>query len=282
MTKSRVIQPFLKWAGGKRQLLPEIRKYIPKRMGTYYEPFLGGGAVLFDLQPKKAVINDINSELINTYLVIKNNVDELIEDLRKHENTSDYYYKIRDLDRDKNRFSKLSDVEKASRLIYLNKTCFNGLFRVNSQGQFNVPFGRYKNPNIVNEFVLRAVSHYLNNNEVKILNGDFADAVSSAKKGDFVYFDSPYDPVSETASFTGYTLGGFNKDEQIRLRDLFVDLDKRGCKVLLSNSATDFIKDLYKDYHIEIVSATRNINSIATKRGKIDEVLVMNYEQNFK
>lgn len=282
ITKSRVIQPFLKWAGGKRQLLPEIRKYIPKRMGTYYEPFLGGGAVLFDLQPKKAVINDINSELINTYLVIKNNVDELIEDLRKHENTSDYYYKIRDLDRDKNRFSKLSDVEKASRLIYLNKTCFNGLFRVNSQGQFNVPFGRYKNPNIVNEFVLRAVSHYLNNNEVKILNGDFADAVSSAKKGDFVYFDSPYDPVSETASFTGYTLGGFNKDEQIRLRDLFVDLDKRRCKVLLSNSATDFIKDLYKDYHIEIVSATRNINSIATKRGKIDEVLVMNYEQNSK
>ncbi|MGG3689052.1 DNA adenine methylase [Caldifermentibacillus hisashii] len=282
ITKSRVIQPFLKWAGGKRQLLPEIRKYIPKRMGTYYEPFLGGGAVLFDLQPKKAVINDINSELINTYLVIKNNVDELIEDLRKHENTSDYYYKIRDLDRDKNRFSKLSDVEKASRLIFLNKTCFNGLFRVNSQGQFNVPFGRYKNPNIVNEFVLRAVSHYLNNNEVKILNGDFADAVSSAKKGDFVYFDSPYDPVSETASFTGYTLGGFNKDEQIRLRDLFVDLDKRGCKVLLSNSATDFIKDLYKDYHIEIVSATRNINSIATKRGKIDEVLVMNYEQNSK
>ncbi|WP_346199748.1 DNA adenine methylase [Caldifermentibacillus hisashii] len=282
ITKSRVIQPFLKWAGGKRQLLPEIRKYIPKRMGTYYEPFLGGGAVLFDLQPKKAVINDINSELINTYLVIKNNVAELIEDLRKHENTSDYYYKIRDLDRDKNRFSKLSDVEKASRLIYLNKTCFNGLFRVNSQGQFNVPFGRYKNPNIVNEFVLRAVSHYLNNNEVKILNGDFADAVSSAKKGDFVYFDSPYDPVSETASFTGYTLGGFNKDEQIRLRDLFVDLDKRGCKVLLSNSATEFIKDLYKDYHIEIVSATRNINSIATKRGKIDEVLVMNYEQNSK
>jgi len=282
ITKSRVIQPFLKWAGGKRQLLPEIRKYIPKRMGTYYEPFLGGGAVLFDLQPKKAVINDINSELINTYLVIKNNVDELIEDLRKHENTSDYYYKIRDLDRDKNRFSKLSDVEKASRLIYLNKTCFNGLFRVNSQGQFNVPFGRYKNPNIVNEFVLRAVSHYLNNNEVKILNGDFADAVSSAKKGDFVYFDSPYDPVSETASFTGYTLGGFSKDEQIRLRDLFVDLDKRGCKVLLSNSATEFIKDLYKDYRIEIVSATRNINSIASKRGKIDEVLVMNYEQNSK
>ena len=282
ITKSRVIQPFLKWAGGKRQLLPEIRKYIPKRMGTYYEPFLGGGAVLFDLQPKKAVINDINSELINAYLVIKNNVAELIEDLRKHENTSDYYYKIRDLDRDKNRFSKLSDVEKASRLIYLNKTCFNGLFRVNSQGQFNVPFGRYKNPNIVNEFVLRAVSHYLNNNEVKILNGDFADAVSSAKKGDFVYFDSPYDPVSETASFTGYTLGGFNKDEQIRLRDLFVDLDKRGCKVLLSNSATEFIKDLYKDYRIEIVSATRNINSIASKRGKIDEVLVMNYEQNSK
>jgi DNA adenine methylase len=279
MAKNKVLQPFLKWAGGKRQLLPEIRKYIPKRFGTFYEPFLGGGAVLFDLQPKRAVINDINTELINTYRVIQNNVDELINDLERHENTSEYFYSIRDLDRDKGKYEKLSDIEKASRIIFLNKTCFNGLFRVNSQGQFNVPFGRYKKPNIVNEVVLRAVNHYLNNNEIEILNGDFADAVAEAKKGDFIYFDSPYDPVSDTSSFTGYTLNGFGKEEQIRLRDLFVELDKRGCKVLLSNSSTEFIHDLYKDYHIEIVSASRSINSVASKRGKIDEVLVMNYEQ---
>lgn len=278
MTKNKVLQPFLKWAGGKRQLLPEIRKYIPKQFDTYYEPFVGGGAVLFDLQPKKAVINDINSDLINTYKIIKNHVDELINDLEKHNNTSEYFYSIRDLDRDKEKYEKLSDIEKASRIIYLNKTCYNGLFRVNSQGQFNVPYGNYKKPNIVNEVVLRAVSHYLNNNEIKILNMDFADAVADAKKNDFIYFDSPYDPVSDTSSFTGYTLDGFSRDDQIRLRDVFVELDKRGCKILLSNSSTEFIHELYKDYHIEIVSASRNINSVASRRGKIDEVLVMNYE----
>lgn len=277
MAKNKVVQPFLKWAGGKRQLLPEIRKYIPKRINTYYEPFIGAGAVLFDLQKKKAVINDVNSELVNTYNVIKNNIDELIEDLQKHENEQDYFYEIRDLDR-KPEYNDLTEIERASRLIYLNKTCFNGLFRVNSQGQFNVPFGKYKNPNIVNEIVLRAVHQYLVNNEVEILNGDFAQAVTNAKKGDFVYFDPPYDPVSDTSSFTGYALNGFGKEEQERLRDLFVDLDKRGCKVLLSNSATDFIKDLYKDFHIEIVGASRSINSVSSKRGKIDEVLVMNYE----
>lgn len=278
MVKNKVLQPFLKWAGGKRQLLPEIRKYIPKQFGTYYEPFVGGGAVLFDLQPKKAVINDINTDLINTYRVIKDNVDELINDLEKHDNTSEYFYRIRDLDRDKEKYEKLSNIEIASRIIYLNKTCYNGLFRVNSQGQFNVPYGQYKNPNIVNEVVLRAVNHYLNNNQIEILNVDFADAVADATKNDFIYFDSPYDPVSDTSSFTGYTLHGFSRDDQIRLRDVFVELDKRGCKVLLSNSSTEFIHDLYRDYHIEIVSASRNINSVAARRGKIDEVLVMNYE----
>jgi DNA adenine methylase len=277
MAKNKVVQPFLKWAGGKRQLLPEIRKYIPKRINTYYEPFIGAGAVLFDIQPKKAVMNDINSELVNTYMTIRDNIDELVSDLQKHKNEPDYFYDIRDLDR-KPEYQQLSDVERASRLIFLNKTCFNGLFRVNSQGQFNVPFGKYKNPNIVNEIVVRAVHNYLSKSDVKILNGDFADAVANAKKGDFVYFDPPYDPVSDTSSFTGYSLDGFGREEQERLRDLFVDLDKRGCKVLLSNSATDFIKDLYKDFHIEIVGATRSINSVASKRGKIDEVLVMNYE----
>lgn len=271
MAKNKLAQPFLKWAGGKRQLLPEIRKYVPKKFNTYYEPFVGAGAVLFDIQPKKAVINDINLELINTYKVIKDNVDELIEDLKKHKNEKDYFYEIRDLDR-KEEFKELSLVERSSRIIYLNKTCFNGLFRVNSQGQFNVPFGKYKNPQIVNEIVLRAVHNYLNSNDVTILNEDFETVVANAKKGDFIYFDPPYDPVSDTSSFTGYSLDGFNKDDQIRLRDTFVELDKKGCKVLLSNSATDFIKDIYKDFHIEIVSASRNINSVASKRGKIDEV----------
>lgn len=278
-TKNKLLQPFLKWAGGKRQLLPEIRKYIPKKYNTYFEPFVGAGAVLLDLQPKKAVINDINTELINTYVVIRDNVDELIEDLKKHKNEKEYFYEIRDLDR-KEEFKNLSLIERASRIIYLNKTCFNGLFRVNSQGHFNVPFGKYKNPQIVNEIVLRAVHHYLNSNEITIMNEDFEKAVSNAKKGDFIYFDPPYDPVSDTSSFTGYSLYGFDKTDQERLKETFVELDKRGCYVLLSNSATDFIKDLYKDFHIEIVPASRNINSIASRRGKVDEVLVMNYEPN--
>lgn len=277
--KTKLLQPFLKWAGGKRQLLPEIRKHIPKKYNIYYEPFVGGGAVLFDLQPKNAIINDVNSELFNVYNVIKYNVDELIEDLKKHKNEKDYFYAIRDLDR-KPIYKEMSPVEKASRLIFLNKTCFNGLFRVNSQGQFNVPYGKYKNPNIVNEIVLRAVHNYMNSNNITIMNEDFQKVVENAKKGDFIYLDPPYDPVSDTSSFTGYSLNGFDKNDQIRLKDTFIELDKRGCYVMLSNSATEFIKDIYSDYHIEIVSATRSINSIATKRGKIDEVLVLNYEPN--
>lgn len=275
----KIPQPFLKWAGGKRQLLPEIRKYIPETFHTYYEPFVGAGAVLFDLQPQKAVINDINAELVNVYYAIKDNVEELIEDLKKHENDKDYFYEMRNVDRTPG-YEKLSPVKKASRIIYLNKTCFNGLFRVNSRGQFNVPFGKYKNPQIVNEAVLRAVHDYLSTNEIQIKNTDFVSAVASATKGDFVYFDPPYDPVSETASFTSYSLNGFRKEDQIRLRDLCVELDERGVKFLLSNSATDFIMDRYseKGFIVETVSATRNINSVASKRGKIDEVLIRNYE----
>lgn len=279
--ENKLTQPFLKWAGGKRQLLPEIRKYVPQKYNTYYEAFVGAGAVLFDLQPKKAVINDINGELVNVYNVIKNNVEELIEDLKTHKNESEYFYSIRDLDR-QSVYKDLSPVKKASRIIFLNKTCYNGLFRVNSHGQFNVPFGKYKNPEIVNENVLRAVHTYLNENDVIILNEDFSSAVSTAKKGDFVYFDPPYDPVSDTSSFTGYSLDGFNREDQLRLRDLCVSLDSKGVKFLLSNSATDFIIEKYeeKGFIIERVSATRNINSIATKRGKIDEVLVRNYDPN--
>jgi len=277
MKKNQLIKPFLKWAGGKRQLLSEIRKYIPKRIKIYFEPFLGGGAVYFDIQPRNAVINDINQELINVYKVIKHNVDDLIIDLSKHINEKEYYYRIRDLDRTEE-YVNLSPVEKASRIIYLNRTCYNGLFRVNSQGHFNVPFGNYKKPNFENKILLKAVSDFLNKIDVSILNDDFETVLEQAKKGDFVYLDPPYDPISDTSSFTGYDLNGFSTEDQVRLKKVFDKLNTKGCKVLLSNSGTEFIKDLYKGYINVIVTATRAINSDATKRGYIEELLVMNYD----
>jgi len=281
LQKNKLLQPYLKWAGGKRQLLPIIKEYIPKKYNVYYEPFVGAGAVFFYIQANRAVINDVNSDLINTYKVIqdKQGMEELIRLLKYHNdhNNKAYFYKVRDEDRQEN-YKNKSNVEKAARLIYLNKTCFNGLFRVNSQGQFNVPFGNYKNPKIVNEIVLKTVHKYLNAANVKILNKDFDEVLKTASKNDFVYLDPPYDPVSDTSAFTGYTLDGFNKDDQIRLRDTFVKLDKLGCKVLLSNSATDFIQEIYSNFKITKISARRNINSVASKRGNVDEVLVMNYE----
>lgn len=278
--KLALAQPFLKWAGGKRQLLPEIKKYLPKKYNTYFEPFVGAGALFFDQQPKNAIINDVNTELINCYEVIKNLSIDLIEDLKKHKNNEKYFYKVRELDRTKE-FKNLSIVERASRIIYLNKTCYNGLFRVNRQGQFNAPFGRYKNPNIVNSETIKAINRLLNRNSVEILNTDFAKAVSSAKRNDFIYFDPPYDPVSDTASFTGYSSNAFGKSEQERLKDLFEELTRRGCKVMLSNSATDFIYDLYKDYNVIRIQANRNINSVGTNRKKIDEFLILNYVPDY-
>lgn len=277
MAKNILIQPFLKWAGGKRQLLKEIEKYTPQKLtGTYYEPFLGGGAVLFHLQPKKAIVNDFNTELINAYKVVRDNVDELIEDLSKHKNTADYFYNIRSLDRSPD-FENLSKVQRASRLIYLNKTCYNGLFRVNSNNEFNTPFGNYKNPNIVNEPVLRAVSNYLNSADITFLNGDFEKAVKGIRKGAFIYFDPPYMPISSSSSFTGYTLDGFSQDDQTRLRNLCIKLKERGIKFLLSNSTAPYILELYKDeelFKIEYVGAKRAINSVGNSRGEVKEVLV--------
>ena len=283
MKYSKIVAPVVKWVGGKRQLLPEIRKYIPQKKYTlYYEPFLGGGAVLFDLQPLNAIVNDLNEELINLYNVIKNDPDELIKDLKKHRNQSDYYYRIRELDRDRSKYRKLTDVERASRIHYLNKTCFNGLFRVNRAGEFNTPFGRYKNPNITNEVTIRAVSKYFNKANIEFRNVDFVEAVKDIDQNSFVYFDPPYDPVSDSANFTGYDKGGFDREEQKRLKMLCDQLDERGISFLLSNSATAFIKDLYSDpnrnYQIEIIKAKRTINSNANGRGEIDEVLVRNYE----
>lgn len=278
MAKNKLVTPVVKWVGGKRQIIDQIIKYVPKTFSTYYEPFLGGGAVLFELQPKKAIVNDINSELINLYDVIKDNVEELIEDLKQHINEEDYFYKIRDLDRDKDRYNKLTPVQRASRIIFLNKTCYNGLFRVNKAGEFNTPFGNYKNPNIVNEITLRAVSNYFNEAKITFTCKDFEEVLKGARKGAFVYLDPPYDSVSDTASFTGYDKRGFDRDEQIRLKKTCDKLSQKGIKFLLSNSATDFIKDLYKDYRIEVIQAKRPINSKADKRGEIDELLVMNFE----
>ncbi|MCI8599386.1 MAG: DNA adenine methylase [Lachnospiraceae bacterium] len=277
MAKNKLVAPVVKWVGGKRQLLDEIIPLLPKRITTYCEPFLGGGAVLFSIQPSKAIVNDLNTDLITVYQVIRDDVDTLIELLKKHENTSEYFYTIRDVDRDKAAYEAMPQVEKASRLLYLNKTCFNGLFRVNSSGEFNSPFGHYKNPNIVNEPVLRAVSNYFNASNLSFYSEDFAITLDRVRKGALVYLDPPYDPVSDTASFTGYNKGGFDRKEQIRLKEACDSLTKRGIKFILSNSATDFIKELYQDYHVTIVKAKRAINSDASKRGAIEEVLITNY-----
>lgn len=270
-------KPFLKWAGGKRQLLSEIIKHVPADFDTYYEPFVGGGAVLFQLQPPKAKIADINQELINCYLVVRDYVDELLEDLGRHINDEDYYYHLRNLDRNEEEFNKLSPVKKASRLIFLNKTCYNGLFRVNSQGHFNVPFGRYRVPKFRDEKRLKAVSNYLKTNDICIRRADFAEAVADAREGDFVYFDPPYDPISPSSSFTGYAHRGFSREEQERLKKVYDSLTARGVKCLLSNSATDFIMNLYRDYEMIEVEANRVINSDSSKRGKVPEILVRNW-----
>ena len=280
---NELVSPVLKWVGGKRQLLPEIRKRVPTHYTKYYEPFVGGGAVLFDLQPENAVVNDINEELINLYNVVKHNVDELIENLGNHVNDEAYFYKTRALDRDSKKYQEMTNTEKASRLHFLNKTCFNGLYRVNLSGQFNSPFGRYKKPNITNEVTLRAVSKYFNSANLEFKCGDFEESLKGIRKGSFVYFDPPYDPVSDISNFTGYAKGGFDRNEQIRLKELCDKLHSRGVKFLLSNSATEYILDLYKDdkYKIDIVKAKRSINSNGNKRGEVNEVLVRNYKYWF-
>ena len=272
-------QPFLKWAGGKRQLLPAIKEYVPQKCSQYYEPFVGAGAVLFSLQPKKSVINDINRELIDCYRVIKDNPEELLELCQQHrqKNSQEYYYWLRGQDRQDD-FKDRSPTERAARIIYLNKTCFNGLFRVNSSGQFNVPYGNYSNPVIADPAVIRSVSAYLNQRDVRILEGDFAKAVATARKGAFIYFDPPYHPLSDTSSFTGYSVDGFGEAEQIRLKKLCDKLSQRGCQVLISNSSAAFIKELYSDpdYEIVEVKASRAINAVASKRGRINELLIYN------
>jgi DNA adenine methylase len=275
-------KPFVKWVGGKRQLLKQFRAlklYPPDHFdpakNKYFEPFVGGGAVFFDLLPERAFLSDMNFELVTTYNVIKENVDELIRSLKRHKYQKDYFLKVRA----KNP-KELSDVEIASRFIFLNRTAFNGMYRVNSKGEFNVPFGKYENPMICDEENLRKASRALKN--VEIRHGDYKGVLEKAKKGDFVYFDPPYYPVSKTASFTSYTAESFLDREQMELRDTFLALHKRGCFVMLSNSDAPFINKIYselKQYGVKIskIDANRAINSKATGRGKIKEVLVTNY-----
>ncbi|HHK6317302.1 TPA: DNA adenine methylase, partial [Streptococcus pneumoniae] len=274
------LQPFTKWTGGKRQLLPVIRELMPKTYNRYFEPFVGGGALFFDLAPKDAVINDFNAELINCYQQIKDNPQELIEILKVHQeyNSKEYYLDLRSADRDE-RIDMMSEVQRAARILYMLRVNFNGLYRVNSKNQFNVPYGRYKNPKIVDEELISAISVYLNNNQLEIKVGDFEKAIVDVRTGDFVYFDPPYIPLSETSAFTSYTHEGFSFADQVRLRDAFKRLSDTGAYVMLSNSSSALVEELYKDFNIHYVEATRTNGAKSSSRGKISEIIVTNYEK---
>lgn len=278
--KKVTLQPFTKWTGGKRQLLPVIRELMPKTYNRYFEPFVGGGALFFDLAPKDAVINDFNAELINCYQQIKDNPQELIEILKVHQeyNSKEYYLDLRSADRDE-RIDMMSEVQRAARILYMLRVNFNGLYRVNSKNQFNVPYGRYKNPKIVDEELISAISVYLNNNQLEIKVGDFEKAIVDVRTGDFVYFDPPYIPLSETSAFTSYTHEGFSFADQVKLRDAFKRLSDTGAYVMLSNSSSALVEELYKDFNIHYVEATRTNGAKSSSRGKISEIIVTNYEK---
>ncbi len=274
-------KPFVKWAGGKRQLLPVITNYIPQKFERYFEPFLGGGAVFFNLvsqgRDSKWFVSDLNSDLVLAYMTIRDRVKELVSSLELHstnytKNPSSYYYKVRES-------SPKVQIEKVSRLVFLNKTCFNGLYRVNSKGKFNVPLGKYANPNIVNKENLLAVSQTLQSKDISIKCQDFESALKNATSGDFVYLDPPYHPVSETANFTSYTEGNFGYQDQQRLYSKFKTLDRKGVKILLSNSKSDEIIDLFNEFSDGIVeiNANRFINSVSQKRTGHTELLIKNY-----
>ena len=276
---SRDARPFLKWAGGKQQLLAQYDTYFPMDFNRYFEPFVGGGAVFFHLWDTERLSREIflfdhNEELINTYQVVRDKLEELIDVLAIHEkrHSKEYYYQIRSLDR---RNINLSDVERAARAVYLNKTCYNGLYRVNSRGEFNVPIGSYKEPKILCDYVLRSANAALQGVYIEVK--DFRDIVDHAQAGDFIYFDPPYDPISKTASFTGYTAGSFGDEDQRDLSHVFALLAEKGCLCMLSNSYTPFILDLYRKFRIETVRANRAINSDPDGRGDIKEAVIMNH-----
>jgi DNA adenine methylase len=268
-----VPRPFVKWAGGKRQLLDILNAAKPSSFGRYFEPFIGGGAFLFSQLPDRATISDANPELINCYQVIKNDVDALIRSLIRHKNDEIHFYETRAKDP-----SKLTAVQRASRFIFLNKTCFNGLYRENKSGQFNTPFGRYENPKIADKANLEAISAYLNTSDVAIHYSGYQTSLDKAEAGDFVYLDPPYVPLTKTASFASYLKGGFGLEDQAALAKSFAELSHRGVLVMLSNSNTEVIHELYKGFNIKTIHATRAINCKGGSRGKeANEVLVTNY-----
>jgi len=273
-------QPFLKWAGGKGQLLEQYERFFPAaRGGRYFEPFVGSGAVFFHLRRRdlfeEYTLSDANEDLINCFRVVQQDVDALIARLEEHRRAHDktHYYAVRALDRDP-AWKATPPVERAARMIYLNKTCYNGLWRVNSKGHFNVPMGRYKNPDIANADRLRAASEALRGVRLEVRG--FEAVKDAAAPGDFVYFDPPYHPLSATASFTSYAADDFGPDDQRRLAEVFAALDSQGCRVMLSNSDTPFVRDLYPSFRIETVCARRAINSASGKRGPVSEVVVLN------
>ena len=273
-------KPFVKWAGGKRQLMSELKKNFPTKFGTYLEPFLGGGAVMFDLLAKqpnlKCNASDLNSDLVLAYVTIRDRLEKLIESLEDHsknyhKDSTGYYYEVRNQE-------PKNQIEKVSRLLFLNKTCFNGLYRVNSKGKFNVPLGRYTNPNIVNKENLQAVSKILQSEKIKISCRDFSSIIKDAKKEDFVYFDPPYQPVSDTANFTSYTHRDFTEDDLERLADLANQLNSKGCNVMLSNSNSKTVKKLFSSgWRIREIKANRAINSNSQKRTGHKEIIIKNY-----
>lgn len=272
------MEPILKWAGGKRQLLSEIRQIItPESLEghTLFEPFVGGGSVFMSYEHKSVVINDFNAELINVYREIMHHPNEIVELLKEHKekHSHDYYYAVRALDRD-NKYKDMSDVVKAARIIYLNRTCYNGLYRVNAKGKFNVPIGRYVNPDIVQEEKILALHEYFKTNQVRLMCGDFEDAVSKAQYGDTVYFDPPYD--YDESGFTSYTMASFAREDLIRLKIVCDQLIDKGCRVIVSNNNTMYVNELFADkqYTKKIVLAKRMINCKGQKRNEVKEVLI--------
>ncbi len=279
-TKENKGRPLVKWVGGKSQLLNQLESNFPKKFNTYFEPFFGGGAVFFMLSPEKAYINDINETLVQTYATIKSNPRKVISSLKKlqkeYDSRNQEDRKILFLEiRQKYNALPLGSTQRVPYLIFLNKTCYNGLYRENSKGGFNVPFGNYLKPKIVDEENLLTISKLLEH--TTITNTDFKNAVRNAKKGDFIYFDPPYYPLNVTSNFTDYSGNGFTAIDQERLRDVFIELDKKGCFIMLSNSNTDFIRKLYKGYKIKEVNARRAINCKGYGRGEIKELLILNY-----
>ncbi len=261
------IKPFLKWAGGKTQLIPELSKYIPTNFNKYIEPFVGGGAFFFYLNPEKAIISDSNEELIKTYKAVRDNVEEIIEILDGYKNEETYFYKIRSLNP-----NKLSDTERAARLIYLNKTCYNGLYRVNKKGEFNVPYGK-RNGEFLNSEQLRDSSEFLQN--AKILHSDYLATLKKyAKEGDFIFLDPPYYPVGKYSDFKRYTKEFFYHDDHVILKEEFDRLVRIGCHVLLTNSDHPVVMELYKEYEIKDIETKRLISSNPKTRNGKDIIVI--------